>query len=208
MFERMRTQDQQNLLVHELNHRTKNILAVVQAVAQQTIPKATSTSEAYESFKGRLQAISKAQDLLVFGSAEDATLDQLIAAGLAGSGASLERVSIVGPQVRLPGTYGATFSLATHELCTNAFKYGALSNAEGRVTISWNVHDTREGAELMFEWREFGGPPVQPPTRKGFGTTLLEQALRKQLGGTMELTFDISGFVCKFSGLLPATHQR
>ena len=104
--------------------------------------------------------------------------------------------------------YAATFSLAIHELCTNAFKYGALSRSEGRVTISWNVNDTPEGPELMFEWREFGGPPVHPPKRTGFGTTLLEQALTKQLGGTMELKFDVAGFVCKFSGLIPPTDYK
>jgi PAS domain S-box-containing protein len=204
VFERMRTQDQQRLLIHELNHRVKNILSVVQAIAHQTIRKATSTDEAFALFSGRLRAVAHAQDVLVSDNAESATLSQLIDAELRGTGVSTDRVTVIGPEVKVSARNAVTISLAIHELCTNAFKYGALSVEDGSVCITWQIVPDLTGPKLHFEWRETGGPPVAKPSRKGFGSTLLEHAVASELGGKMTIEYPRQGIICRFVGSMPA----
>ncbi len=200
VFERKRTQDHQKLLLHELDHRVKNILAVVQAIAQQTFRRAGTLEEASEVFRGRLMAVAKAQDALVSQNVEGATFAQIIDGALQGSGVSAERVSVSGPEIRVSARNAVTISLAIHELCTNAFKYGALSVDEGSVSISWEIIGSETAREFRFEWREVGGPPVAQPTRKGFGSSLLERGLAGELGGEITLEYAPGGVVCRFSG--------
>lgn len=205
VFERMRTYDDRNLLLHELNHRVKNILSVVQAVAQQTFRRATTVDEAAEALRGRFMAIAKAQDTLVTQNARGAQLSDIIRAALDGSGVSLDRVSISGPDLEVSPRNAVTVSLAIHELCTNAFKYGSLSVEGGRVRIRWELVSNDGGKHFLFEWREAGGPLVVPPEHKGFGSSLLERGLASQLGGEISLEYDAAGVVCTFTAPLPGT---
>ncbi len=203
VFERKRTHDHRNLLLHELNHRVKNILSVVQAVAQQTFRRSESIEEASEVLRGRFMAIARAQDALVSQNAGGATLADVIKGALDGSGVSLDNVTLNGPDLHVSHTNAVTVSLAIHELCTNAYKYGALSVEGGRVDIRWELGDISGAKPFLFEWRETGGPTVSPPRRKGFGSSLLERGLAAQLGGEISLDYDPAGVVCTFSAPLP-----
>lgn len=199
VFERKRTEDRQRLLLNELRHRVKNILAVVQAVAHQTFRDAQDPRQAYEAFSSRLKALAEAQNLLVAGNWRSAPLRNVIDAALNGCGGSQERFKISGPPVDISASSAVSITLAVHELCTNAFKYGALSAQGGSVEISWGVESGPRGPHYFFEWRESGGPPVCEPTRKGFGTSLLERGLARDLGGEVQLTYAPDGLVCRFT---------
>ena len=199
VFERKRTQDHEKLLRHELAHRVKNILAVVQAIAQQSFGKATSIEDAYAIFCGRLLAVAHAQDLLVSQNVEGTTLGEIIDGALRGSGVADNRVSASGPHVAISQRHAVTISLGIHELCTNALKYGALSVESGSVSISWGEIDVAGAPSFEFEWKESGGPPVVAPQIKGFGSKLIERGLASELGGKIELKYDPLGVVCRFT---------
>lgn len=203
VFERKRTHDHRSLLIHELNHRVKNILSVVQAVAQQTFRRSNTVEEASEALRGRLMAISKAQDVLVNQNASGAPLAEVIKGALDGSGVSIDKISLSGPDLHVSDANAVTVSLAIHELCTNAYKYGALSTDDGKVAIRWELGDNSGDTPFFFEWREIGGPPVRQPDHKGFGSSLLERGLAAQLGGQISLDYDPAGVVCTFSAPLP-----
>lgn len=203
VLERMQTHDHRNLLLHELNHRVKNILSVVQAVAQQTFRRSTTLEEAADALRGRFMAIAKAQDTLVSQNAGGASLSDIIEGALDGSGVSLDRVSLSGPDLEVSTRNAVTVSLAIHELCTNAFKYGSLSAEGGEVRIRWEMGNNANGKPFFFEWREVGGPVVKPPDHKGFGSSLLERGLAAQLGGQISLDYAPAGVVCTFTAPLP-----
>lgn len=207
VFERKRTHDHRSLLLHELNHRVKNILSVVQAVAQQTFRRSKTVDEASQALRGRLMAISKAQDALVAQNAGGAPLADVIKGALDGSGVSLDNISLNGPDLHVSHSNAVTVSLAIHELCTNAYKYGALSAEGGRVDIRWELGDNSGDKPFFFEWREIGGPTVSQPERKGFGSSLLERGLAAQLGGEISLDYDPAGLVCTFSAPLPGNSE-
>jgi two-component sensor histidine kinase len=202
VFERKRTQDYQSLLLAELNHRVKNILSVVQAIAGQTFRRATSVEDAYSVFTNRIVAVAQAQDILVSQSAQGATLAQIIQGALDGSGVSPDRVTLAGPDITVSSRNATTISLAIHELCTNAFKYGSLSVDDGSVSVTWGPDAS--GTRFLFEWREMGGPPVTPPSKKGFGSSLLERGLAAELGGQITLDYHPDGVVCRYAGPLAA----
>lgn len=201
VFERLRTNDHERLLLHELNHRVKNIIAVVDAVAQQTFRSAKTVQEARAILTGRLIAIAKAQDLLVSQNIDGASLTKIIEGALAGSGVENERVTVSGPEIPVSSRNAVMISLAVHEMCTNAMKYGALSTGEGRVNIEWGVDGKRE--RFFFTWTEKDGPMVSPPTRKGFGTSLIEKGLASDLGGEITLDYRPEGLSCNFTGPAP-----
>ncbi len=166
-----------HLLMRELSHRSKNLLAIVLAIARQT-SKQTSSFEDFEiRFNARIQALADAHDLLVERQWLGAALDDLIRAQLAAFG--LERVVLRGEPALLKSEAVQNVGLALHELATNAAKYGALSVSEGRVTIEWDR--TADGG-LRLTWRESGGPPVSEPTRRGFGRFVLERVTVEALG--------------------------
>lgn len=201
VFERKRTQDHQGLLLHEMNHRVKNTLAVVQAIAQQTFRRATTLEDGLEVFRGRLMAVAHAQDVLVSQNVVGATLGEIITGALKGSGVSPDRVKTKGPKITVASRHAVMISLAVHELCTNAFKYGSLLNDDGLVLVKWGLDATK--ASFYFEWREVGGPKVIPPQSKGFGSSLLERGLASELGGQITVDYDPAGVVCRFTGSLP-----
>ncbi len=166
---------------------------MIQGVAAQTFRNAEDISQAQARFSARLVALARANDLLTGENWEGASLSDLVAGvSVAHAGNQPDRFTANGPVVRLSPKVALSLSMAMHELATNAVKYGALSNDTGRVDVSWTLIDGR----LSIEWRESGGPPVQTPQRRGFGSRLVERGLAGEMGGTAEITFEPSGVVC------------
>jgi PAS domain S-box-containing protein len=199
--ERKHAEAQMRLLVNELNHRVKNTLAVVQSIATQTF-RDENGDEAVKSFTGRLIALAKAHDLLTREHWEGAGLKKIIERVVKSVSCPDERCRLTGDDVRLPPSLALAVSMAVHELATNAIKYGALSDDAGAVDIEWRVTPGPQGERVHIEWRESGGPPVRPPTRKGFGTRLLERALAHENGGRAELDYAPEGLRCVMEALL------
>jgi two-component sensor histidine kinase/CheY-like chemotaxis protein len=182
----------QKLIMGELHHRIKNTLATVSAIASQSFRTATSVAHGQKAMEGRLVALGRAHDLLMQVSWSNASLTHTL------SGATepfdsqgARRFHFNGPDIRI--TSGAVIALAMtlNELCTNTTKFGALSVANGRVEVAWTTDE--DSQRLRLTWTERGGPPVQPPTRRSFGTRMME-SLGQQLNGTVELAYEPSGF--------------
>ncbi len=189
----------QRLLVHELNHRVKNVLATVQAIAHQTFSTRKSGDSVRETFEARLLALSKAHDLLTRENWDGAGLSQVVAEALAPY--HRDRFEVRGPDVRLTPKTALALTLALHELATNAAKYGALSVPSGRIAISWRVQPD-DPPRLAFRWQERDGPLVSPPSQKGFGSRLIERSLALELAGEVKITYDPTGVVCELNAPL------
>lgn len=197
--ERKKAEQHREMLVRELSHRVKNSLATVQTIASHTLRDAQDLDSFREAFIGRLMAISKCHDLLVDATRRDADISQLIRDQVlpyAGSSASQVRMS--GPPLLLGAEASHTFGLVLHELATNAAKYGALSTEDGQLDISWKRATDRGKLEAIVEWKETGGPPVSPPTRRGFGSVLIEQSLVYSLGGEARIEYRPEGLWARF----------
>ncbi len=162
---------QQRLLSRELNHRVKNVLAMVQAMVRRTLSDQRPVAEARELIGQRLQALARAQDLLLRTDWKDISIKEIIATELA---TYSERIVLDGPDLRIDGRKVQTFTLLLHELTTNAVKHGALSDASGEVSISWATVGSGANARFWFRWEERHGPTVKLPVHKGFGTVLLQ----------------------------------
>lgn len=201
--DRKRAEAHQRMLLDELNHRVKNTLAVVQSLALQSFRGDQATAEARRSFDARLAAVAAAHHLLVRQDWTSASLPVLIADVVGpGCGADHDRIDADGPDILLPPPMAVSLALAFHELCTNAVKYGALSNDTGRVTIRWTVNDSLPGT-LHIIWSESGGPTVAMPAERGFGSKLIERALSAELGGPVKMSFDPQGLVCHITAAIP-----
>jgi PAS domain S-box-containing protein len=189
-----RTQERQKLLVNEIQHRIKNTLATVQAIAVQTLRSAPKETDA---FVARLHALAGAHDLLRDDNWHRAALRDLIGKALnAFQDRHRQRFVIEGPDgIFLDAQKSSLLVMAMHELATNAAKYGALSNETGRVRLAWETSGGDPAKRVRLCWQESGGPPVSPPTQKGFGSLLIERALQGQLGQA-RLDFDPAGLVC------------
>jgi len=183
----------QTVLVGELNHRVKNVLATVMAIARQTLGREKANRAGVDAFEARLALMSRAHDLLTHGNWEQAELETVVRQSL--SPYQQDRFSISGPSIQLAPRAVVSISLALHELATNAAKYGALSVAEGHVSIAWSF-ERNEPASLRLQWRETGGPTVTQPSRKGFGSRLIESLLAAELKGEVKITYDPAGVVC------------
>lgn len=201
--ERKRHQRHRELLINELNHRVKNTLATVQSLAIQTLRNAATLAEARDTFEARLMALAKAHDVLTREHWEAADLEKLVADAMAPHAGDIRepRFRIAGPSVRLRPKAALALSMALHELATNAAKYGALSNSTGGVEISWRVVPG-DPTRFQLRWAEVGGPPVEAPRRRGFGSRLIEQGLSQDLGGEVRLDFAGPGVVCMIEALL------
>jgi two-component sensor histidine kinase len=187
-----RHRERQQILVDELNHRVKNNLSIVQAIARQTLKPDVCHPRVRAEFDGRLIALSSAHEVLTRRSWEEVKLTDLITNLLGAIGVENTRVRTSGPDIALKPKPAITLTLAIHELATNALKYGALSVDCGSVRIEW----TTEDQHLRFEWREEGGPIVHLPQKRGFGTSMVERALAREFGGKVELRFPPAGVVC------------
>ena len=188
-----------DLLMHELAHRSKNQLAVIQGVANQTARHACSIDQFREIFSKRLHGMAISADLLVAGQWDGASLGELVRRQLEPFGTEEGRLSFEGPDVLLSSDAAESIGLALHELATNCVKYGAWSAPAGVVRVSSTLD--RNGAQppqLRLNWTERGGPAANPPTREGFGRRVIEQLVAKKLGGTVELIFDVQGLSWSF----------
>jgi two-component sensor histidine kinase len=196
--DRKRAEEHQRLLINELNHRVKNTLATVQSVAAQSLKNSADPEQARASFEARLLALSRTHDVLTRENWESASILEMVAEAIApfSHGEAAGRFRIEGPALRLPPGVVLPISMALHELCTNAAKYGALSNDGGRVEIKWEATRRPEGVFLLMQWVESGGPLVREPSRRGFGSRLIERGLARQVGGEVELRFEPTGVVC------------
>jgi two-component sensor histidine kinase len=193
------------LMINELNHRVKNSLATVQAIAAQTLRRGAVPDEVRDALAARLVALAEAHDVLTDEKWSGAELADL-AAQAAAPYASLRGASpfyIDGPSVFLPPKTAIAMALAFHELATNAAKYGALSAPDGHVLIAWTVEETPAGRALRLTWRESGGPPVKPPEKTGFGTRLIQRGLASELRGQVTMDYQPGGLVCTMEALLP-----
>ncbi|MFH6786066.1 MULTISPECIES: PAS domain-containing protein [Methylobacterium] len=192
---RKQAEEELRLLNGELAHRLKNVLAVVQSVTRQTLRSATDMRQASEDLSSRLVALGIATDVLTHASWRSADLRDLIEGALGPHGEIGGRIRLAGPALTLQPQVAVALALALHELATNASKYGALSNDAGFVDLRWHVQGEGEGARFRLDWRERGGPPVTAPTRRGFGSTLIERSLRSYFGGTTDIAYRPDGLV-------------
>ena len=204
-----RDEERRSLLINELNHRVKNTLATVQSVVAQGLRGVASAEEVRSAIESRLMALSQSHDLLTRENWESANLRDVALQALepyAEQHGHLMHFTIEGPDVRLPAKATLALGMAFHELATNAAKYGALLEEAGRIDLSWHFAPTDQGDRLRIEWRERGGPPVRTPSRKGFGSRLLERGLAHELDGHVRLDYVPEGVVCEID--MPAPDGR
>ncbi len=206
--ERKRAEDTQRLLLDELDHRVKNALANVQAIALQTLNANSEPAAFVESFIGRLQALGRAHGLLSRSGWRGADITALFTEELALGGLALDpRISYKGPQIMLEPQAALHLGLVLHELGSNALKYGALSQPGGRLTTEWRLNGGAGRPRLHLKWLESDGPPVVAPEKRGFGTTLIERSLHYALGGEALLDFTSTGLTCDIWLPLPEAGQ-
>lgn len=198
--ERKVAEEHQRLLINELNHRVKNTLAIVQAIAWQSFRTGGMPADAREGFEGRLAALAAAHDVLTRQNWEAGSIRHIVADATAPHHAGDGRLTAEGPDIGVEPKTAVALALAMHELATNAVKHGALSSPEGRVEIRWELSDGR----LSLLWRETGGPRVRPIVKRGFGARLLEQGLSAELAGSVTLDFRPEGLVCRMEAVLGA----
>jgi two-component sensor histidine kinase len=196
-------EEQQRLLALEMNHRIKNVLAMVQAIAGQTFRAEADPATARTAFIDRLGALAAAQDRLTETTLAGARLADIVADAFRPHGRE-GQVQASGPDVDLAPRCALAMSLALHELTTNAVKYGALSADGGRVEVVWTVMPGPADTAFVLSWTESGGPPVAPPTRTGFGSGMIQRALVGYVGGTVALTYAPEGVVFTLTTTLAA----
>jgi PAS domain S-box-containing protein len=202
--ERKQAERRLELALQELRHRVKNMLAVVQSLASQTLRHGGSLEAFAEAFQGRLVGLAGAHDLLVETNWAETGLRALIVAQLAPFLERQDRLTLAGEDVMLPANAVLTLGMTLHELATNAAKYGALSTDAGTVEVTWRQEPTADGQEVALLWQERGGPRVAPPEHRSFGTQLIEAGIAHELDGAVALTFDPDGVRCELRFPKPA----
>jgi light-regulated signal transduction histidine kinase (bacteriophytochrome) len=199
--DRNRAHERQDLLIAELNHRVRNILSLVRSLVSRTRATALTYEEFVETLEGRIQALARAHDQLTVKRWAAAEIEPLVRAEASAYLAGKEnRIRVSGPKVALDPVAFNTLALVLHELITNAAKYGALSD-NGTVELRWGVE---VGGDLLILWREEGGPAVQAPSRKGFGTTIIERSVPYELGGRARVNYRLTGLEAEFT--IPAKY--
>lgn len=194
--ERKRAEAHRDLLTREMSHRVKNTLATVQSIVSQSLRDAEVEPDVSRLLSERLRALAGAHDVLTSQGWESAEIGEVVATALEPfQGTAPRRIAHGGDRVRLSARAATALSLALHELATNATKYGALSEVDGRVTVNWSV----ENGELRLDWIEREGPPVAAPRRRGFGTRMIESALAASTGGRCRMDYRPDGLVFTFT---------
>jgi len=195
--ERKQEEKQRELLTHELSHRVKNSLAVIQALARRPVSEDLTVAEYRHGLIGRIQALAIAHDQLLETNWQSADLETLLEQTLSAYQKPGEHdLKIAGPPVRLTPKQGLGIALILHELATNAAKYGCLSTHKGRLSVTWDVE---QGKTVHLVWEECDGPPPPADAGKGFGTKLIERACTYELGGKAELLFQPQGLVAEIT---------
>jgi PAS domain S-box-containing protein len=188
--ERKHAEAQQLLLMRELNHRTKNLLSMVQSIVNQTA--ASRPANFVERFSQRIQALAASHDLLVHSDWRGVEIEELVRTQLAPFADLIgDRIIIGGPPLSVTPVAAQSIGMALHELATNAGKYGSLSDDQGSVIIDWRIDD----GEFSIGWSERDGPRVKPPRRRGFGSTIISEVAQANIGGEVELTYESSGVI-------------
>jgi PAS domain S-box-containing protein len=203
MTEARRAEAHLRLLIDELNHRVKNTLAIVQGIAQQSFKDEVPAPQARAAFEGRLAALSEAHNLLTREHWGLVSMRQIIDDAVAPHGGEAGRFVLDGPDLPIVPKTAISLALAVHELATNAVKHGALSRPGGTVSIRWTRLRASGAARLSLVWEEQGGPEVTVPTRRGFGTRMIERGLAAELGGSVTIDFCPAGLVCTVDAPLP-----
>lgn len=202
---RKRNEAQLKLLLRDVTHRAKNVLAVVNAIARQTATRTATKEEFVERFSSRVQSLARAHDLLVNVDWHGVKMSELVRSQLARFEKLIgNRILCDGPDVTLGPEATQNLGLAIHELAHNAGKYGALSDDKGKVSVTWAVEGTGGERRFFFTWEETGGPPVEDAERIGFGRTFIERAVGRTLDGTATLTFNPGGVTCRLE--IPGYH--
>lgn len=200
--QRFKAEERRNILNAEMNHRVKNILALVKSISAQTGSSARTIDEFTASFEGRLRALSFAHDQSFLGKNGGEILSLLEAEAAMHRFKDRERIKLEGESVGLTERAFGVFALVIHEMMTNAAKYGSLSSPHGRLDVKWML---RPDGSCELLWAESGGPVVTPPSRKGFGSTLIDKTVEFDLGGSAELSFESSGLLARF--VIPSEHH-
>jgi len=192
-----RSQADRELLINELNHRVKNTLAAVQGLVSSTMRSALSIADAKTVIEERIVALGRAHDVLTQEHWEGADLRDLVLSIVQPYRTEhSDGIEVSGPDLRVDPRAAVALAMVFHELMTNAAKYGALSQPEGRVRVEWSTTEDGGHSTLRVVWMEMGGPLVQAPIRRGFGSALIEQSITRELGGTFEKDFDRAGLIC------------
>lgn len=193
---RKEAQATQDLLIAELNHRVRNILTLVRGIVAQTGGKTTNVADFASEVGGRIQALARAHDQLTTSQWGASSLNDMLATEIeAYFGENAERYRLQGPRVRLDPQAFSTMALVFHELVTNSAKYGALSDSRGEVNVAWDFDDT---GSLKIDWSENGGPAVKAPTRRGFGSTIIERSIPFELQGEASIDYALTGVRAAF----------
>lgn len=193
---RKEAQATQDLLIAELNHRVRNILTLVRGIVAQTGGNTTSVADFASEVGGRIQSLARAHDQLTGSQWSAASLRTLLGTEIAAYfGDKAERFILEGPRVLLEPQAFSTMALVFHEMVTNSAKYGALSDRRGEVRVAWEFDDT---GSLRIDWSEQGGPPVKAPTRRGFGSTIIERSIPFELQGEASIDYALTGVRARF----------
>ena len=196
--ERRRAEEHKDLLTRELQHRVKNTFATVEALVRATGRSATSVEEFARNLSERVHSLSRTHGLLLDGGWRNAPLHELLENEIGPfQDESGQRIVLSGPSIELPPTLALSIGMAVHELATNAAKYGCLSVPEGRLNLGWDVRRNGHAPHLILDWTELGGPPVSTPSRKGFGSTLINRVLATQHGAKVSSEFSRSGLMVR-----------
>ncbi|MNQ03025.1 Bacteriophytochrome [compost metagenome] len=199
--ERQQSSARQELLIAELNHRVRNILGLIRGLIRQSEPTSASIADFVKVVDGRIHALARAHNQITDDHWGPAPLQALIDAEAAAFVDERGRITLQGEPVLLNPNAYSTMALVLHELVTNSNKYGSLSTQDGRVVIGWSRN---AAGDLIMEWREIGGPPVTPPTRQGFGTTIISRSVPYDLGGSADVAYEPGGVHAVFR--IPARH--
>lgn len=204
---RVRAEEQQRLLNRELSHRLKNNLAMVQAIVTQTLRNSPDIETARSALSNRLLTLGRAHDLLLSADIGGTSLRAVVEGALALHDDGQGRIRMDGPPIEIGAAAALSLSMVLHELATNAAKYGALSSADGHVDTVWRIVPHDDEGSLEFVWRESGGPPVVAPSRRGFGSRLIERGIAGSIGGEVQLDYPTEGVVCRLRATLTGIRE-
>ena len=199
-------EEQQGMLIDELNHRVKNTLATVQSIVWQALRNDSDPKRLGENIQSRLMALSRSHDLLTRENWKSADLGDIITDALQpfrNSDNMGDRIVVTGPKLRFPPRQALALAIAFNELATNATKYGSLSSSGGSVSVEWHLEPGAATQNFVLVWRERGGPLVAGPSRKGFGSRMIERGLAVELNGQVKIEYLPEGVVCTISAAAP-----
>jgi two-component sensor histidine kinase len=199
--DRIRLQEQQQILVGEMKHRVKNLAAIVNALGRQSRPKnAPAVSAFLDNFMGRVRALLSVGEIVLESSVRRADIRRVVDLALAPFRMpSAQRIVVSGPDFNLCEQTAGNLALALHELATNALKYGALKSAEGRISLTWSTEKTDGVERFALEWKEHVPGGIAKPGPNGFGSRVIHAAVSSEPGGETDLTYDADGLRCRFS---------